>query len=40
MDVQELKLGGVGWVGLAQDKDKCWAILMPCTLVETWKNFI
>jgi hypothetical protein len=27
IDLQEVECGGIGWVGLAQDRDKCWAIL-------------
>jgi hypothetical protein len=27
MDLQEVGCGGVDWIGLAQDRDRCWAIV-------------
>jgi hypothetical protein len=40
VDIQELRLGGVEWIGLAQDRDEFLTILMPCTLAETWQSFV
>jgi len=27
MDLQEMGCGGVDWIELAQDRDKCWALV-------------
>jgi len=28
MDLQELGCGGMDWIELAQDKDRCWALVI------------
>jgi hypothetical protein len=29
MDVQEVGCGGMDWIGLAQDRDRRWALVKP-----------
>jgi hypothetical protein len=27
MDLQEVECGGIDWIQLAQDRDRCWALV-------------
>jgi hypothetical protein len=34
MDHQELGCGGMDWIGLAQDRDRWWALLNPVMYLQ------